>query len=213
MKKVFYSIFAIAALSIVSCGAQEGETETEGENHGETTETPAAISGTYNSGEGASVTWKAKHNSDAEYVHVGTVPTSGNVVVDNNMIMGGEFTFDLNKIDEEGDSEWNQKLEGHLKAEDLFNVAVYPSAKFTITGSEEGKVMGKLEVLGVSQDVTIEGTFNVTENEVTVQGSTKVDMLAFQLPFLVQASTLPEEEKAQAADPIVVFDMNLTLTK
>lgn len=214
MKKIIYSIFAIAAISMTSCGAAEGEENGAEEGHeGTTTETPAAISGTYHTAEGATVVWKAKHFADEDFTHVGTVPVSGNVVVDNSTIVGGEFTFDLTKMDEEGDGEWNQKFEGHLKSEDIFNVATYPTAKFTVKGSEAGKVMGTLEVMGLTQEVTIEGEFAFSDTEVVAAGTTVVDMLAFQLPYLVTSSQAPEEEKGQAGDPNVKFDINLTLTK
>lgn len=212
MKKIFYSIFAIAALSMVSCGATEGEeTESTGDEHG--TETPAAISGTYNTAEGSTISWKAKHYKDEDFVHVGTVPVSGNVVVDNNAIVGGEFTIDIINLDEEGDSEYNQMLEGHLQDSTFFNTAIFPAAKFTITGSEGNNVMGTLEVIGVQTDVTLEGVVAISGDEVTFEGGALLDLLTFSMPFLNMSEQASEEEKGQSPDPTIGIEVNMSLTK
>ena len=105
-------------------------------------------------------------------MHVGTVPTSGNVVVDNNAIIGGEFTFNIVSLDENGDTDYTKMLEGHLQDSTFFNTVLFPSATFKITGTEAGKVMGDLTVIGVSQPVTIEGELSVTDTEVSIVGST-----------------------------------------
>lgn len=213
MKKFFYTIFAFTALTMVSCG--EGGEATEGEENAEEhgTEAPAAVSGTFNAAEGSTITWKAKHYKDEDYVHVGTVPVSGNVIVDNNVIVGGEFSIDIMNLDEEGDSEYNQMLEGHLQDSTFFNTAIFPAAKFTITGSEGNNVTGTLEVIGVSTDVTLEGVVAVSDTETTFEGSTTVDMLSFNMPFLNMSEQAPEEEKGQSPDPQIVIEVNMSLTK
>ena len=211
MKKLIYSIFAVAAISMVSCGTEGAETE--GKEKGKDSVVEVAISGTYNTAEGASIVWKAKHYADADFVHVGTVPTSGNVVVDNNMVVGGEFNFDLTAIDENGDNDMTKGLEGHFKDSTMFNIAIHPSATFTITGSEAGKVMGNLTVLGVSQAITIEGELTVTETEVAMVGSTTVDMLGFSIPLLLMSEQAPEDKKGGSPDPKVVIEIDLKLAK
>ncbi|CAG5076291.1 YceI family protein [Parvicella tangerina] len=210
MKKFFYTVFAFAALTMVSCESQqEGEAEgVESEN-----EAPASISGTYNTVDGSAITWKAKHYKDDEYVHVGTVPTAGNLVVDNNKIVGGEFNIDILNLDEEGDSEYNQMLEGHLQDSTFFNTAIYPTAKFTITGSEGNKVMGTLELIGIKTDVTLEGIAAFSEDEVTFEGSTTLDMLTFNMPFLIESEKATGDDKGQSPDPIIVVEVDMTFTK
>lgn len=211
MKKLFYSIFAVAAITMVSCGGEESATE--GEGTGKDSTAVVAISGTYNTADGASIVWKAKHYADTSFVHVGTVPTSGNVVVDSNAVVGGEFTFDLAMIDENGDTDYTKMLEGHFQDSTMFNVSLFPSATFTITGSEAGKVMGNLTVLGLSQAITIEGELVVTDTEVALIGSTTVDMLGFSMPLLVMSEQAPEDQKGQSPDPKVVIEIDLKLAK
>lgn len=212
MKKLIYSIFAIAAISMVSCGSPEGE-ETNEAGEGHEQEGPAAISGTYNSVEGSSITWKARKKASEDFVHVGSVPVSGNVIVDNNMIVGGEFTIDFLSIDEDGDTDYTKMLEAHLQDSTFFFTSKYPTGKFTITGSEGGNVTGKLEMLGTSVDVSIEGNGAFSEDEVTYEGTATVDMLPFNMPFLVMTEQAPEEEKGQTPNPNIIFDLNLSFKK
>lgn len=94
--------------------------------------------------------------------HEGTVDVkSGNVVVAEGVIVGGEFVFDMNTInttDLEG--EWKDKLDGHLKSEDFFDVTNHPEASLTITEVKAGEGEGELVV---SANLTIRGvTKNIT---------------------------------------------------
>ncbi len=201
MKKLVYSIFAIGAMSLVSCAGEEKKEEV------------VAISGVYNTAESASIVWKAKHYGDADFVHVGTVPTSGNVVVENNQVIGGEFKFNLVKLDEEGDNDYTKMLEGHLQDSTFFFTSMFPDATFTITSATETSVTGELSVLGVSQTVTIDGTLSVTDGEVALVGSTTVDMLGFNMPYLLESEQAPEDKKSQSPDPKVVVEIDLKLAK
>ncbi|CAN5249864.1 hypothetical protein BH23BAC1_BH23BAC1_48500 [soil metagenome] len=71
--------------------------------------------------------------------HHGTIEIErGNIEVANNEIVGGSFVFDLNNIevmDLEGEDK--QKLTGHLKSADFFDVENHPQAKFEIVSLEE----------------------------------------------------------------------------
>lgn len=211
MKKIFYSVLAIASLSMIGCNSAEEQTNEGSEEHGN--EVPAANSGTYTTQEGSVITWKAKHYKDADYVHVGTVPVSGNIIVDNDQIVGGEFTVDLLSLDEEGDSEYNQMLEGHLKSPDFFDVALNPKATITINGSENGKVLATLDVMGIKQDVEIDGIFAFSEDEATIEGSSSFNMLEYNMPYFITSENVAEEEKGDSADPQVFVDVHLEMVK
>jgi len=71
--------------------------------------------------------------------HVGTVPIrSGELTVKNDGISSGTFVLDLANIAVTGPKESkvtaNEKLEGHLKSGDFFEVEKYTSGTFEITG-------------------------------------------------------------------------------
>lgn len=91
--------------------------------------------------------------------HNGTLTAkSGNIVVTNDLITGGEVVVDMNTIavsDIPVKEEGNGKLVGHLKSPDFFDVAKFPESKIVIKSSK--KVAKGLEVTG---DLTIKGKTN-----------------------------------------------------
>jgi polyisoprenoid-binding protein YceI len=85
--------------------------------------------------------------------------TSGKVTLDAATKKGtAEITIDAASI-----STGNEKLEAHLKGEDFFNVAMFPTLKFKSTGFPvEGDMVktvpGELTILGVTKPVTLVGS-------------------------------------------------------
>lgn len=70
--------------------------------------------------------------------HVGTVPLkSGEIYVTNNEVTGGKFILDIANMQVVGpkgsDSSDNQKLLGHLKSADFFDVQRNPEGTFELT--------------------------------------------------------------------------------
>lgn len=94
--------------------------------------------------------------------HFGTIGISeGFLEINQGKLIGGSFIFDMNTIvdtDMPADNEYNAKLVGHLKSQDFFDVAKYPTAKFEITSVKE--IKGKLSISG---NLTIKDqTHNIT---------------------------------------------------
>ncbi len=59
---------------------------------------------------------------------------NGALQVQNGEVAGGTLVMDLNNIDvKDLDGDYKQKLTGHLKSPDFFDVANHPTAKFEIT--------------------------------------------------------------------------------
>ena len=92
---------------------------------------------------------------------------SGGLLIENETLKGGQFIIDMNSItnlDMKG-SKGAENIEGHLKNEDFFDVAVYPVSKFVITNVEntEGKlfVTGNLNIKDVTKSVTIPASLTV----------------------------------------------------
>lgn len=109
----------------------------------------------------STVQWKGTKVTGA---HEGTITIKeGRLVVDGGKVTGGTFVLDMNSIsstDLEG--EWKEKLDGHLKSEDFFDVANNPEAKFEITGVENGtddgeaKVSGNLTIKGITKNISFD---------------------------------------------------------
>lgn len=164
MKK---SILAIAfiALTAVSCKNDKNKVEAK-EEVKEVKKVENVISSYKANVEESTVTWKGSKPTGS---HNGVVTLLNGVFdIENGNVKAGEFTIDMNTIScsdlEAGNGK--EKLEGHLKAADFFDVEKFPTAKFEVTGSEvkDGKVelTGNLTLKEVTKSITIPVT--VTED-------------------------------------------------
>lgn len=118
--------------------------------------------------------------------HYGTVDiTSGELMVKEGNLVGGEFVIDLTSINvlDIEDPGMNARLTNHLKSADFFEVENYPEARFEITevtpvtgapadpGMEKGeiepthKVTGNLTVKGISKSIAFNANVDMTEGE------------------------------------------------
>lgn len=120
-------------LMLVSCGNNKDTVETTdamevGEASGETLQINTSAS---------EVSWKGYKPTGQ---HRGIIPiTSGELMVDNDEVTGGNFSFDITKLevhDLESGSEDHVKLTGHLQSEDFFDASNHPQATFEITSVE-----------------------------------------------------------------------------
>lgn len=98
---------------------------------------------------------------------------SGALVFTQNALSGGTFVMDMNSItntDLEG--EMNDKLVGHLKSDDFFGVATYPTASYVIKSVKKNDDC----TLTISGDMTIKNKTNPVELSaiVSVKGGSLV---------------------------------------
>jgi len=118
--------------------------------------------------------------------HHGTIGlSSGELMMKNGNLVGGEFVVDMNSIidlDLE-DAEYNAKLVGHLKSADFFEVETYPTAKFVITAvnpvdaaqieleKAKGEVVpthtitGNLTLKATTKSITFNAMVNVNDDK------------------------------------------------
>jgi len=112
--------------------------------------------------------------------HFGTITISeGTINIEAGKLTGGTFIFDMNSIidtDMPADNENNAKLIGHLKSDAFFDVAKYPTAKFTITSVKEKD--GKLNVTG---DLTIKDQTHSISFPATLSKSNGVSVLTSEV--------------------------------
>ncbi|WP_299549758.1 YceI family protein [Seonamhaeicola sp.] len=101
--------------------------------------------------------------------HEGTINIkSGFLNFEADKLVGGEFVIDMatiNATDLEGN--WKAKLDGHLKSDDFFGVATYPTATLVFTKVEAS---GK-NAYSVTGDLTIKGKTNPISFTISVYGS------------------------------------------
>lgn len=136
------------------------------------------------------LTWKGFKKIGEK--HEGSLKLAkGQIVTKGNEIVGGEFIFDLQSIENSDipkDSEYNAKLVNHLKSEDFFDVSKYPQAKFVITSAkklsgDEYELTGKLTIKDQTFDHTIKAKISWGSDVVRAEGSTTVDRTKYGIKY------------------------------
>lgn len=213
MKKLVLSMLALSTMAFYSCGEKEAETEKEvaGTENVEV----AKISGTYDVVDASVVTWNARHYQDTVNAHTGTVAVSaGTIVVADENIVGGEFSFDMTSILEAGEpNDYTVMLQSHLMDTAFFFVADFATSSFTVTNVTDGVLTGNLEVLGVSQELSFPLNVEISAESVNATAEFDVNLLDFGLQALVAGDVLPEEEKMQSANPTITFQLDISASK
>ncbi len=165
MKKVLIALVALSTI-LVSCNGEKKEKVVVSE---EVKVEKVAIVNNVDLTT-SMMTWKGTKPTGA---HNGTVALkSGGLVVENGVLKEGEFVIDMNTIKnlDMAGSEGAGKIEGHLKAPDFFDIAVYPTSTFVITSVLEVEaniaVTGNLTIKDVTKSITIPAKIS-TEDGVT----------------------------------------------
>ena len=118
--------------------------------------------------------------------HEGTIAIkSGFLSFKADKLTGGEFVIDMttiNTTDLEGN--WKNKLDSHLKSDDFFGVATYPTATLVFKNVEAS---GK-NAYSVIGDLTIKGKTNPVRFTISIYGnkanaSLKIDRTQFGIEY------------------------------
>ncbi|UCE93484.1 MAG: YceI family protein [Flavobacteriaceae bacterium] len=133
--------------------------------------------------ETSSVTWKGYKVTGS---HVGTIALKqGSLEFKEGALIGGEFIMDMASIENTDlEGEYKGKLEGHLKSDDFFGVATYPTAKLVFnkvksTGKNSYEVTGDLTIKDKTNPVTFE--ISVYGNKATA--SLKIDRTLYGVKY------------------------------
>lgn len=154
------------SLFIVACGGPEGEAVETADAEEVPTGAQTVEGAQYNVDPAASnVEWEGSKLVGGS--HTGTIPiVNGQLMVTGDRIVGGRFTMDISKLENTdlGEADGRDKLVGHLKSGDFFDVEKYPMANFTITnvqpvsGREDNAthtITGNLQLKDVTKSVTL----------------------------------------------------------
>jgi len=107
--------------------------------------------------------WGYKVAKSEASSHDGTVKVkSGDMIMKGNNLVGGNFVLDMTSISSTDlTGEYQQKLNGHLKNGDFFEVEKFPTASFKITSVKKNSdkiynslVTGNLTVKGKTNTIT-----------------------------------------------------------
>lgn len=109
----------------------------------------------------------------------------GNVVVSEGKVsvtggdINGEVVFDMSTIT----SEQGDMLNNDLKSSNFFDVALYPTSRFVITGYAEGNIYGNLTLKEVTKSISFPVFVIQNEDTLTITGETIINRLDWGIEF------------------------------
>jgi polyisoprenoid-binding protein YceI len=81
----------------------------------------------------------------------------------------------------------NEKLTGHLKTADFFNVAQFPTSTFETTeikpNGTNSTVTGNLTMHGITKQISFPATIKVTPESVDVDGDFSINRMDFDVKY------------------------------
>ena len=211
MKKTMYAALIFAAFGMTACGEQEVE-ETAVE------EVQAPVSYALNAAE-SELEWRGSWvvptddgGMQEAKDHTGKVAIkSGDVTVDGDNI-SGTFMVDMNTIEvtdlEEEDGKG--KLEGHLRAEDFFNVGEYANVSVALNGIENGVADLAITVMGITLNEKAPVETKMEGDKMMMHGEFTVDFAALEMPMTQGNPEKPEDGKVNSA---IDFHLHVVMDK
>jgi polyisoprenoid-binding protein YceI len=118
--------------------------------------------------------------------HTGTIKIqSGWLIWKDNKIVSGEFIIDMNTIKE---SAGETRLEAHLRSDDFFSVAKFPTATLKITGSESFEkgssvVKGKLTIKGITNPIEFKSNLQKKDDGLWFFSNITVDRTKYNVRY------------------------------
>lgn len=102
----------------------------------------------------------------------------------------------------------SERLTGHLKSADFFEVETYPTATFTSTSiepAEEGyAVTGNLELHGVAKSITFPATISVEEGRIAIQAEFFIQRYDWDIVYPGRPDDLIRDEVVIRLDLVAV---------
>jgi len=131
----------------------------------------------------SSVKWLGKKMTGE---HSGTISVKeGSLDVKGEKVTGGKIVIDMNSIVDTdlADASWNAKLIGHLKSDDFFGVATYPTSELVLTKVEGNNYSGNLTIKGITNPITFTATSSKEGKSTVYKGTLVIDRTKFNLKY------------------------------
>jgi len=167
MKKQISNILMILAIgfAVVACKDKAKEANTSEAESASVAEN-SSVKYAVNAAE-SNIEWKGYKPTGT---HNGTINIeTGTFAASGENIQSGTFLIDMSSISE---SENNEKLVGHLKSADFFEVEKFPSAAFEITGMEGNMLSGNLTIKGTKNNISFPVTVSNEGDNMTLSSET-----------------------------------------
>lgn len=210
MKRIFILGVSAIPFFFASCGGAESQEGSDSDSTAvqETVEVETVVTNYSIDTAATVINWMSYGAEGID--HQGTIKAlNGTAEItttgEESQVTGASLTVDMNSINEE-----SEKLVGHLKAPDFFDVSTYATTEFTFDRHEAGIIYGSLSVVGKSLPVEAPATITEENGTLTVAvGEFKIDFTSLEMPFYVNEADKPAEEKH---DPKIGFSATVVGT-
>ena len=135
----------------------------------------------------SSVKWLGKKVTGQ---HTGTISVKeGSLDVANGKVTGGKVVIDMQSIVDTDltDAAFNAKLVGHLKSDDFFAVATYPTSELVITKVESNGAnqtfSGNLTIKGITNPVSFTATSSKDGASTVYKGVLTIDRSKYNVKY------------------------------
>ncbi|GGK65377.1 YceI family protein [Rufibacter glacialis] len=124
--------------------------------------------------------------------HAGAINIAdGKLTSDGKNILGGTFTIDMSSITvtDITDPKANGDLVGHLKSDDFFGTAKYPTSTLVLTKVTPTKtkgqylVNGDLTIKGIKKPISFPATITHAGNQIKAKALVKVDRTKYDIKY------------------------------
>jgi polyisoprenoid-binding protein YceI len=138
--------------------------------------------------ENSLINWEGRRIAGT--THTGTINVKeGQVVFDNGRFQGGTFTIDMSTInttDLEGARK--ERLDGHLKNEDFFDVTKFPTSTLVITNvqrADDGRwrITGDITIKNITRPITFFATMTLTDDRLVAVANLTFNRSDFDVRF------------------------------
>lgn len=138
----------------------------------------------------STINWSAKKTLVTTNNHLGTIVLEkGFVYMEDGIITGGEFIFDMESItNSDLTGALKNQLETHLKSEDFFAVASFPTSQFAMNklsplGESKFLVTGDLTIKGITNEITFTATILTVEQGLSLEANLEIDRTLWDIRF------------------------------
>ena len=136
----------------------------------------------------STVKWKGSKVTSS---HEGNIKlSSGKLILEHGKLVGGEFEIDMTTIvnTDIEDKEYRQKLEGHLKNEDFFNVNEFKTASLIITTVkliEESsyELQANLTIKGITHEIKFNADVEIKGTAFLAIAKIKIDRTKWDIKY------------------------------
>jgi len=118
--------------------------------------------------------------------HSGNISVKeGSLEVKNDKVTSGKVVIDMNSITciDITDAGMNSRLVGHLKNDDFFSVATFPTAELVITKVDGNNFSGNLTIKGITNPTSFTATASKDGTSTVYKGTITIDRSKYNVKY------------------------------